>query len=261
MTHELDMTFDILRAHAKGIIIGVLIGCFIAVAVFMIQKPVWQATMIIGPTERTGVPSLSSFLPQGAADAPALQYFVERIDATHATDFTVFETKIISTDMARKLYERNGQDLGLSSVKNTQEFLSKNLRVRAHGLTPFKKVTLRHTDQQKATAILNALFIITDQSIRQDKKMKTNRRITYLEEQLKTVRNPDHRDAIIALLKEQEQTAMMVSIDNHFAADIINEASVGIKPISPNAMILFPGLIALGGFIGFVYSGWRKTHA
>jgi uncharacterized protein involved in exopolysaccharide biosynthesis len=258
MTHELDMTFDILRTHAKGIIIGVLIGCIIAMAVFMIQKPVWQATMIIGPTERTGVPSLSSFLPQGAADAPALQYFVERIDATHATDFTVFETKITSMDVMGDLYKRSGKDLGFDSLKDTQEFLGKNLRVRPHGLTPFKKVTLRHSDQNKATEILNALFIITDQSIRQDKKMKTNRRMTYLEDQLKTVRNPDHRDAIIALLKEQEQTAMMVSIDNHFAADIISEASVGIKPVSPNAMILFPAFIALGGFLGLVISGWRK---
>jgi len=256
--NEFDTTLNILRNHGKSILIGGLIGCVLAVAVFIIQTPKWQATMIVGPTERTGVPSLSSFLPKGAADTPALQYFVERIDATHATDFTVFETKITSPEIAKNLYTSHGDTVDLKSVIDVQKYLQKNLRVRPHGMTPFKKITLRHRDGNVAIAILNHLFLITDKSIRQDKKTRTFRRISYLEKQLKTVRNPDHRDAIIALLKEQEQTAMMVSIDDHFSANIISEASVGLKPVSPSALILFPGLSFVGAFIGLIFSGWRR---
>jgi len=78
--NEFTQSIDILKTHFKSIVVGCVIGAIIAFLIMIFQKPVYQAEMIIAPTERTGVPSLSSFLPKAAADAPALQYFVERID-------------------------------------------------------------------------------------------------------------------------------------------------------------------------------------
>jgi len=205
--------------------------------------------MIIAPTERTGVPSLSSFLPKAAADAPALQYFVERIDASQSTDFTVFETLILSPSIHNQ---------GGGNIVPPHKHLKKNLKIRPVGLTQFRRVTLRGNDKDKLIPVLNTLYRLTDQSIRNDKKSKTQRRISYLNEQLKTTFNPNHRNAIIALLKEQEQTSMMVSIDTHFAADIIEPAHLIEKPIAPNGMILFPIFIVLSGFLGLVLGGLRK---
>lgn len=255
--NELDDIVSVLKNHGKAIILGIVAGILCATFVMFVQKPTWQAEMIIGPSERTGMPSLSSFLPQGAADAPALQYFVERIDASHATDFTILTTAVTSSKIAELFYNKYGQEFGFQSVNDARRFFDKNLSVRSYGLTPFKQLRLRYNDPAKAQAMLNHLFIIADNKIRQDKKAKATRRISYLDNQLETVRNLNHRDAIIALLKEQEQVTMMASIDQYFAATIINAPTVGLKPVSPNPLILFPGLIFIGAFIGLLISGWR----
>ena len=247
--NEFTQSIDIFKTYFKSIIIGCVIGTVIAAVILMFQKPVYQAEMIVSPTERTGVPSLSSFLPKAAANAPALQYFVERIDASQSTDFTVFETLITSPAIHHQINK---------DMVKSHRWLAKRLQIRPVGLSQFRKIILRDTNKDKLIPILNTLYRLTDQSIRDDKKMKTARRISYLNEQLKTTFNPDHRDAIIALLKEQEQTKMMVSIDNHFAANIIQPAIILEKPIAPNWKILFPILIALGGFLGLVVGGLRE---
>jgi len=255
--NELDTVIFMLKTHGKSICFGAVIGCVFATVMMFVQKPTWQADMIIGPSERTGVPSLSSFLPKVAADAPALQYFVERIDASHATDFTFLTTVLTSPQIATSFYKQYGGDFGYSSVHDVRKYLANNLTIRSYGLTPFKNITLNHRDKAKAEAMLNHIFMIADQFIRQDKQQKTTRRISYLETQLKTIRNPYHRDAIMALLKEQEQAAMMASIDQYLSATVISKATVGLKPVSPNPLILFPGFMALGAFIGLIINGWR----
>jgi hypothetical protein len=253
--NEWDIALHGIRNHGRSILAGTVIGCICAILVMIFQKPVYQAIMIVGPTEKTGVPSLNSFLPKAAADAPALQYFVERIDASRATDFTVFETKISSPDIITSI----AKNKSFGIPPDTQKWARNHLKIRSQGMTPFRKITVEDHNVSHAIAILNALYETTDQSIRADKKLKTVRRISYLNQQLKTVRNPDHRDAIVALLKEQEQIAMMVSIDNEFAAEIITPAYVSEKPIAPNGKILFPAFMFAGGFLGLMLSGLRKA--
>lgn len=247
--NEFEIVTKTLHRHQKSILIGCFIGVALSILITVFQKPTYQAEMIVAPTERTGVPSLSSFLPKSAADAPALQYFVERIDASQSTDFTTFETVILSP------YIHSQAD---KNIVPPYKQLKKNMRIKPVGLTQFRKIILRGKNKNQLIPTLNTLFRLTDQSIRNNKKAKTTRRITYLNEQLKNTFNPDHRNAIIALLKEQEQTAMMVSIDNNFAADIIDPAHILEKPITPNLKILLPLLMVIGGFIGFIISGFYK---
>ena len=257
--NEWEMAVTALKLHGKFIFFGIMSGLVLAIFLLLFQKPVWQAEMIIGPTERTGVPSLASFLPQTAADAPALQYFVERIDATHSTDFTLFETLLNSAQTVENLSRLNADVLPVRDPQQLQLWLDDHLKIKPLGMTPYRKVTLRHTDKNTVTALLGSLYKTTDQTIRQDKKIKAQRRIAYLNEQLKTVQNPDHRDAIIALLKEQEQTAMMVSIDHEFAAELIEPPHLLPKKVAPNAIILIPLLVFASGFIGLMLSGFQKA--
>ena len=250
--NEWDIALNNLRDHGRSILVGIAVGFICAILIILFQKPLYQASMIVGPTEKTGVPSLSSFLPKTAADAPALQYFVERIDASQATDFTVFETKIQSPQMVQNAMEDDITD-------NIDKWISKHLKIRSHGMTSFKKITLTGRDKKMINQLLSRLYNITDQDIRSNKKAKAMRRITYLNQQLKTVRNPDHRDVIVALLKEQEQIVMMVAIDKAFAAEIITPPYISEKPIAPNGQILFPAFIFAGGFLGLMFGGLRQA--
>ena len=252
---EWDIALNAFKAHGKWIISGACIGIVFAFLIFLYQKPVWQAEMVVGPTDRTGIQSLSSILPQGAADAPALQYFVKRIDASQSSDFTRFETLLESPQITRHLIREDQDIVPFKSVETLQVWLNDNLQIRPYGLTPYRKVTLRHTDGAQAAAILGRIYSHSDQTVRQDTRIKTDRRIVYLKNQLDIVRNPDHRNAVISLLKEQEQTAMMVAIDNAFAGELIVPPTVLAEPIAPKAVILFPALTIAGAIIGFMLGG------
>lgn len=255
--NEWDVIVKTIRDHGRFIAGGLVIGALIALLIVIFQNPVYRVSMIVAPTERTGVPSLSSFLPKAAADAPALQYFVERIDASQSTDFTVFETRF-TTPSQLKLLPDNIQK-SLIDDGNAAQWLEKNIKIRPVGMTPFRQISIDHENSQAAIATLNTLYHQTDMSIRQDKKSKVTRRMAYLNEQLKTTMNPDHRDAIIALLKEQEQTSMMASIDNEFAAIMIDPPTVSTKPIAPRGIILFPTLMAAGMVFGYVASSLKQA--
>jgi len=252
---EWDHAINAIRNHGRYICGGVLIGAIIAILILVFQTPQYRAEMIVAPTDRTGVPSLSSFLPKAAADAPALQYFVERIDASQSTDFTVFETVLLDADTIDKL--KSNTQFNLSD--DPYNYIKRHVKIRSHGMTPFRKITITHDDPEIAKLILMGLYQYADDSVRLDKKIKTNRRIQYLNDQLDKTRNPDHRDAMIALLKEQEQTSMMASIDNNFAAQIISAPYASQKPISPNWKILFPILIFAGGFLGLMVGGFCRA--
>lgn len=257
--NEWDIAINALKTHGKFIVFGMICGLGLAVIVTLLQKPVWQAEMVVGPSGRTSVPSLSALLPQTAADAPALQYFVKRIDAAQSTDFTRFETLLNAPQTIKTLQQNKSLSLPYTDLNKTREWVDNNLKIRPLGLTPYRKVVLRHHDAQLALSVLQNLYTIADQAVRQDAQLKTNRRITYLKGQLETVRNPDHRNAIIALLKEQEQTAMMVSIDNSFAAEIIQQPSLLPKPVAPKAVILFPLFFIAGACGGLLLSGFIKA--
>lgn len=250
---EWDMALTSLKSNWRFIAIGIVCGCLLAGLVTLLQKPVWQAEMVVGATERTGVPSLSSLLPQGAADAPALQLFADRIDAATSTDFTRFETVLNSPQTIQELAKNASAPF--ADAMRLQLWLDRHLKIRSYGLTPYRKVTIRHHDPEQAKTLLENLFTIADTIVRQDKKVKTQRRIAYLEDQLQNVRSPDHRDAIVSLIKEQEQTAMMVAIDDSFAADLIRPPYILPEPVAPRPIILFPLLAIAGGFTGLMLGG------
>jgi LPS O-antigen subunit length determinant protein (WzzB/FepE family) len=252
MTNEWDITIKSIQSHWKSMAIGLFIGLIVAICILIFQKPVWQAKMIIAPTERTGIPNLSSFLPQTLNETPVFQYFVERLDASNASDFITFQTLMNGPEIADYIL-KNHDDL-IADKTQPAYWLSRNVKIRPYGTTPYKKVTLNGTDRQKITSLLNILFQQTDSTIRQNALAKTNRRITYLREELKKTRHPDHRDAMIALLKEQERIAMTVSIDHHFAAVPIQYPVVSNKMIAPDWRLIIPVCLFIGLVFGLIAS-------
>jgi hypothetical protein len=250
--NEWDIAIQSIERHGRVIAIGLLGGLILALCIIIFQKPVYQAEMVIAPAQRTGMPNLSSFLPQGTNETPVLQYFVDRIDAANASDFTTFETIINGPQLARYL-KRERPNLIPSS--DTARWLKNHIKIRGVGTTPYRKITIKHDRRDEAIQLLGILFSETDKIIRRDALMKTSRRIAYLKEELKKTLHPDHRDAIIALLKEQERSAMTVSIDNYFAAIPIEQPHASLKPIAPDWRIAFPVCLIAGALLGLMISG------
>lgn len=257
--NEWGVVLQSLKDHGKGMLVGVMIGGLIALVITLFQTPVWRTTMIVGPTENASIPSLGSFISKAAADAPALQYFVERIDAGQSTDFTLYETMIDSPQILEKMLQQDDVTVPQQNLDDLRRWMDQNFAVRAHGMTGFKRIMLDHTDKNAAPIMLAALHNITDQTIRADKAAKTEKRISYLNQQLNRTRNADHRDALIALLKEEEQIAMMIAIDDNFAAQVIAPPILSVRPIAPNPVILFPVLMGVGVLVGLIFSQIRHA--
>lgn len=257
--NEWDIVIKSLKDHGRVMIAGMVAGLIAAVLVTVFQTPVWEARMTVAPTTRTGILNLSSVLPRSAADTPMLQYFVDRIDAATSSDFALFQTLIDSPRLARRLIGAEAGNLPEAEPSDLTAWLNEHVRVRNVGATPFRRITLRHHDPVVAVNLLERLYAETDMVIRQDMQAKTARRIAYLKEELQKTFHPDHRDALIALLKEQEQTAMMVSIDRQFAAEAVDPPSVGDKPVAPDWRLIFPVFIACGAIFGLMLGGFMQA--
>ena len=255
--NEWDIAVQSIERHGRGIAIGLICGIILAALILIFQKPMYQAEMVIAPAQRTGMPNLSSFLPQGINDTPVLQYFVDRIDAANASDFTTFETIFNGPQLARYLSQERGRLV--PPTNDVTKWIKHAVKIKGVGTTPYRKITLRHPDQDKAAQLLAVLFEQTDKIIRRNALMKTSRRIAYLKEELKKTIHPDHRDAMIALLKEQERSAMTVSIDNNFAAIPIEAPTVSSRPVSPDWRIVFPICLFACGIIGLMISGLAQA--
>ncbi len=100
------------------------------------------------------------------------------------------------------------------------------MRIRPVGATQMRRITLEMKDKTLATDLLRALHRLSDETIRADVRIRTDQRISYLREKLGEVANPDQRDALVGLLKEQERMRMMVGIDNDFSAEMIDPPTI-----------------------------------
>lgn len=252
--NEWDIAITALKDHGRAIFFGGVIGLVMAVLIVIFQPPVYEARMVIAPTERTGVPSLGSILPQNVADTPMIQYFVNRIDAATTSDFTLLETLLTGPRLASRLVETGSSSLPAHRADELMIWIKNHVKIRPVGTTPFRRITVRHTDPAQAVEMLSLMFQEADMMIRQDMRARTQRRLAYLKDQLDKTFHPDHKDAIIALMKEQEQTAMMVSIDTYFAARPVDGPALAPKVAAPDWRILIPGL-AIGGMIGGLMIG------
>lgn len=256
--NEWDLAVKSLKDHWRVILLGLATGFVVAVLIVMLQKPVWESQMVVAPSARACMPGLSSFLPKGG-QAPAIQYLIERMDTANSSDFERFETLVNSPRLAAQLIAEKSPDLPKRDARELAKWLDKNVRIRGKGATGFRQITLRHHDPDMAIKLLNDLHRETDMMIRRYVQTKTARRMTYLKEQLQKTFHPDHKDALVALLKEQEQTAMMVSIDKNFAAEIIDPPSVPVRPVAPDWRILFPAMMMAGIIFGLMIGGFIQA--
>ncbi|HEY8964260.1 MAG TPA: hypothetical protein VIN59_07350, partial [Alphaproteobacteria bacterium] len=173
-------------------------------------------------------------------------------------DYSVYETLMTGPRVSAALQKDEAFAGSLKKLcrdcaddpASLSEWLSRHVRIRQIGSTQLRRISVALSDRALAMDLLRALHRLSDETIRIDQRIRTDQRISYLREQLALVTNPDHRDALVGLLKEQERTRMMVGIDGDFAAEAIDPPSVSHDPVSPNPFMLFPALAVIGAGVG-----------
>lgn len=270
-----DLLSDMCRL--KGwIFAGGVLGLALAAFFIMSAIPHFRAQAVVAPAVPMGAgASASNAAGLSNEDIFALRFVFQHINAGQGSDFQRFETIFNGPSVAAILLKderilaglRNDQALRIGSdqarepwnVRRLSDYLQKRVKLESAGISSARRLVYSHSDQQFAEYLLGAVHHVADGLIRKNVREEAKARVDYLMGALGQTSNPEHRRALTNLLMEQERVLMLVSIDQPYAAAMVEPPSSGIKPDWPDiplALLVFTFCGALTGFvIGSVRAG------
>lgn len=140
-------------------------------------------------------------------------------------------------------------------------YISKHMSVIVSDETNILYVYLNHSDPIFAEYLLGIIVNEADQIAREAAQKRSIKQISYLTDRLNTIQKAVHKENIIEQLVKEEMILMSVSIDLPYAAEILDEVSVNLKPASPKPLLLLIITLLLATSISFftVYYSYVKT--
>ncbi len=261
-----DLLSDIVKARGF-IVTGILIGAALAALIGFVSVPHYKATMIVGPANPMDGAEVSSLLAND--NLYALRHLVQRVGGANTTDFLRFENIYNGPSIAAKLLEDPAVVKGLMLDRSVEfsggrkeytpaelsEYLEKRVKLEPVGTTALRRLVYWHPHPEFAAYFLGRIHDLSDHHIRSDIREETTQRVKYLQDAIDRTNNPEHRRALTTLLLEQERLRMLVSIDQPYAAAVIEPPASSQKPEWPDYYLLLSCGILLGAFLGFILHG------
>ncbi len=258
-----DVLSDLWRARISMAVFGI-IGLVCVGAVLAVATPRYKASMLISPASPINGAEISSLM--GNDNLFALRYLVQRVGQENSSDFLRFENIYSGRSVAELLlkdagvYKGTAQDahFRFDNVKDgwnaseLAEYIEKSVNLEPVNGTSLRRLVYSHPDPEFAVYFLSRLHEQTDALIRKNIFTETSERIEYLQSAIAKTLNPENRKALTTLLLEQERLRMLVSIDQPYAAAVIEPASSSVKAVWPDPIFLmlsFVGAFAIMGFI------------
>lgn len=255
--------FDVLRDVWKAKLYLVFFGfvsLVLAVVFLKSATPYYKAEMVIAPAHA---------FAQSAFRAPEGSLHVQPEHLGGDAAFSRFAQIYALPSLASALLEQDGVEAGIqkdrafafsgSSLAQGTEYFKRHVTLEPVSGTPFRRMVYMHPDPYFATKLLNQIHALADDRIRQSVLRETNERIAYLNAGIGRSMNPEHKRTLAALMMEQERVRMMVSLDQPFAASVIEPAFVSSKPRWPDRFVIFPVFLFVGLLIGFIVYGLRHN--
>jgi hypothetical protein len=252
------------------VLIGVLI--FAAAALFFWSQATgfYKHQIVLAPANPINGAEVSSLLAD--ENLFALKYLVQRVGVGGSSDFTRFENTYAGPSVAALLLQDATVKQGLArdyafgfmrdnhamTPARLSEYLARRVKLQPIGATPLRRLVYHHPDPAFGTYLLTRIHTLTDTLIRQTIRAEAIERVQYLQDAVSETPNPEHRRALTTLLLEQERLRMLVSIDQPYAASVIEPASASAKPVWPDLALLLTVAILCGGFLGLVAHGLRR---
>ncbi len=246
-----------------GGIIGSILGFFLLLSL----QPHYQAHMIVAPALVQDVRDTLQRFEQGT-QVP--RYYTGGDPVSN--EFTRFEQVLregtVSGILARYdgIVERMGEDRIFSFTSRTKmsaadvpEYLSRHIHVDPVGVTSSRRISYEHPDPKFAAQILKHLHRIADTTIRHKALAETQERITWLQRELAQASNPEHREALAQLLMVQERRRMLASMDQPYAAEMVEPPVVSARPVWPARSLVLLASILCGMTGGFFVAALRRA--
>lgn len=282
------------------VVLGMVLSLGAAIFTLRMMPAQFTATMVVGPTTRTA-PGMVARLPHAAAIGSGSA--VERSENEVLSDFARFLQLLASAPVAGRVAEVTGllpaifsgswraeerrwappdgfwpslsrELLALTGRKRWEppdatalaRHLRRELVIDPIGATPMRRVSFRHPDREVGLALLASTHRVTDELLRTEAARRTTAQIAYLEGQLRRVTVAEHRQALAALLSEQEQNRIVIAVDLPFAADVIEPPTAPILADWPNPLLVCGGAAAAGLCLGIFgayarHSSRQSRHA
>jgi hypothetical protein len=264
-----DMLRDL--GKARYVIAGGMAICALFAAVFLwAATPYYRAALVVTPANPMSGAEVSSLLAND--DMFALRYMVQRVGVTNASDFSKFETVFAGVSVAEVLLQDDQIMRGLMAerrgilspevswtAQRLAEYVQRRVDVEPIGATALRRMVYSHPDPRFAVYFLTRLHDMADRQIRQTIRRDTTQRVNYLQAAIDETNNPDHRRALTALLLEQERLRMLVSMDQPYAAEVVEEAAASSRVIWPQTALVLMAAMAAGAILGFI--GWSVGAA
>ncbi len=281
---SLGQLAEAVARHWWIVLLGILLVLGAAILFLRLTPAEFTATMVVGPTTRTA-PGMVARLPHAAAIASGSA--VERSETETLSDFARFLQLLASTPVASRVAESTGLLPALFSsswrpderrwappegllpslrrelltlvgrtpwhppdAPTLARHLSRELVIAPIGSTPMRRLSFRHPDREVGLALLAHMHRITDELLRAEAARRTTAQIAYLEGQLRRVTIAEHRQALAALLSEQEQNRIVIAVDLPFAADIIEPPTAPSSADWPNPLLVLGAAAAAGLGLG-----------
>jgi uncharacterized protein involved in exopolysaccharide biosynthesis len=258
----LDVLAQVRRARG-WMFAGVILGAALALFFLMSVTPLYKAQMIVGPASPISTDQAAS--AAGVRLAPN----------SNANDlnFTRFENTLAGPSVAGALLKDErifggiieDHPLGfLPAQKNWSpqklaEYMRRSVRIDPIGDTKLRRLSYYHADPEFAAYFLARAQEVTDELIRRRVKADAGARIEYLQKASSALVNPEHRRALTDLLMEQERVLMLASVDQPYAAAVIEPALSSYKPKWPSRTLALLSFIMAGALAGFVVHGLRSA--
>ena len=245
-----------------GGLIGSILGFFLVVSL----QPHYQAHMIVAPAL---VQDMRDTLQRFEQGTQVSRYYGGSEPVSNV--FTRFEQVLregtVAGILARYdgIVERMGEDRIFSftssnrmTVADVPEYLSRHIHVDPVGVTSSRRISYEHPDPKFAAQILKHLHRIADTTIRHKALSETQERIGWLQRELVQAANPEHRQALAQLLMVQERRRMLASMDQPYAAELVEPPVISARPVWPSRSLVLLASILCGMTAGFFVSALRR---
>lgn len=251
---------------------GALAGLAGAALFWAVAVPHYKAQAVIAPANPMNGAGFTRALQENESFSP-LSFLLDRVGGGNASDFVRFEAMARGPAIAEKLLENKTILQGLSrdrawlwsrppelwNAAQFSEYLQRRVDIASLPGSSLRQMRYSHPDPRFAVFLLHEIQRETDTAIRRKTKGETLGRIAYLQAELGKAANPEHRRALTDLLLEQERLNMLVSIDQPYAADVVEAPAPSSRPRWPDVPMAAVMLALAGMLVGFAVFGLRRA--
>lgn len=263
-----DVLADMWRAKLY-LVLGALVGCLLAGGVMFLAVPQTKMSMLVAPANPLNDAGV------GGQGSVVMRFLTQRAGVDNARGFTRFENMYSGVSVAKILIEDPKimkavqvdrrfifmADRADMSAEKLADYIARKVRLEPAGVSSFRRLTYWHSHPPAGEYVVARIHAVTDQLIRSAVQRGAEERIVYLNTKIAETPHLEHRKALTELLLEQERLLMLASIDQPYAAAVIEPPSRYYKAQWPNGTLLFFVFAMIGGFVGFMIYGLRQKES